>query len=369
MLKSFQSAPRKEGEEDDDIEFFKNHPLNCRELTPEMLEKPEFKALQNLAYDGTPEEIATNFKNQAMETLSEILEKKTKSKEHEKVECERAMHFFKEAFDQDCKEPKLLFTLYMGRAKLNLLIAQFGKCKEDCLEALKLKPEDEQMWIVLCRSRYFIEKNTEGLKYARQGMEKLPNSVKILKMLALFEDQLEKERKIIADVSTFQALKEDKKLKVYRNLREKGIKLGKRLHELPEGSLDLQISVDDDSKLHFPVLLLYDEFMQTDFIQDWTEDVTLKTMLLQIFACQAPWDSEGDYTMQTIEVYYEADQTTPLDPKDSRIKKSNKKYVKLDLKMTLLEVLTKPNHFVPQYPVLKVISTDSDFRDAFLNEI
>jgi hypothetical protein len=37
----------------------------------------------------------------------------------------------------------MLFTLYSGRAKLNLLIAQFGHCKEDCLEALKIKDNDE----------------------------------------------------------------------------------------------------------------------------------------------------------------------------------------------------------------------------------
>ena len=73
--------------------------------------------------------------------------------------------------------------------------------------------------------------------------------------------------------------------------------------------------------------------------------------------------------MQTIEVYFECEQTKPLDPKDYAKEKSKKKYVKLDLKMTLLEAIQHPNHIVPQYPVLKVISTDSDFRDSFLNEI
>jgi len=46
----------------------------------------------------------------------------------------------------------------MGRAKLNLLIGQFGKCKEDCLEALKIKGDDENMWLILARSRFFLDK-------------------------------------------------------------------------------------------------------------------------------------------------------------------------------------------------------------------
>ena len=67
-------------------------------------------------------------------------------------------------------------------------------------------------------------------------------------------------------------------------------------------------------------------------------------------------------------MYFEADQTEPLDPKDIK-KKSTKKYIKIALNQTLLEALQHENHIVPQYPILKVVSTDSDFREAFLNEI
>ena len=69
--------------------------------------------------------------------------------------------------------------------------------------------------------------------------------------------------------------------------------------------------------------------------------------------------------MQTIEVYFEADQTKPLDLKDVK-KKSTVKHIKLDLKMTLLEALALPNHILPMYPVLKVICKDNDFRESFM---
>lgn len=130
-----------------------------------MLEKPEFQALQQLAYDGTPEEVCRNFKNHAMDALNVILEKTFKNPKVDQVEAERAMHFFNEAFKQDWKEYQMQFTLYMGRAKLNLLIAQFGRCKEDCLEALKIKDQDEQMWLVLSKSRWHVEKWEDGYKY------------------------------------------------------------------------------------------------------------------------------------------------------------------------------------------------------------
>jgi len=51
--------------------------------------------------------------------------------------------------------------------------------------------------------------------------------------------------------------------------------------------------------------------------------------------------------MSNIEVYFEADSTTPLDPKDKAKDKSNKKYIRCKLEQTLLEVLQHKNHIVP----------------------
>ena len=131
----------------------------------------------------------------------------------------------------------------------------------------------------------------------------------------------------------------------------------------------MNIKVDSKGKLHFPVLIIYDEFMVTDFIQDWPEDAKLNVQLRELFNDQAPWDQEGIYRMDTIEVYFEADMTKPLDPKEAPVSKSNKKYIRCDLSSTILDVLKHPNNIVPQYPVLKIISKENeDFKEIFLNE-
>lgn len=80
MVKAFQANPDKP-DVDDDIEYLKNHPICCKDLTPEMLEQPEFKALQDLAYEGTPEEVARNFKNHAFDALNDLLNRKDKTKQ------------------------------------------------------------------------------------------------------------------------------------------------------------------------------------------------------------------------------------------------------------------------------------------------
>jgi hypothetical protein len=53
--------------------------------------------------------------------------------------------------------------------------------------------------------------------------------------------------------------------------------------------------------------------------------------LTEVFKETAPWDEENKYKLDTIEVYFEADATTPLDPKDASKDKSSKKYIKCSL--------------------------------------
>ena len=152
----------------------------------------------------------------------------------------------------------------MGRAKTNILIAQFGKTKEDCLEAKKYK-DSEQVYTILARSRIFVERYKEAIDYCNEGLKKFPDSKALQSVLLKAKEEEKKELKRIEEFSTIQNHAKDKKLEVYRNLRGKKVKIGKKIHYLPE-IVEVSITEDSAGKLHFPVLLLYDEFMATDFI-------------------------------------------------------------------------------------------------------
>jgi hypothetical protein len=213
----------------------------------------------------------------------------------------------------------------MGRAKTNILVGQFGKTKEDCLEALKYR-DTEQAYIILARSRIFVERYREAIEHAEKGLKRIPDSKGLISIRKQAKDLEAQELKRIDEVSTMQVLAKDKKISVYRNMRAKKIKIGKKVHYLPE-IVEVAISEDFSNILHFPVLILYDEFMATDFIQDWPENSTLREQLEPVFAESPPWDNEGKYRMDNIEVYFEADSTVPLDQKDKAKDKSTKKYI------------------------------------------
>ena len=183
---------------------------------------------------------------------------------------------------------------------------------------------------MLARSRLFVERFTEAREHAEKGLKKIPESKAIKAILEKAKEEEKKVFKRIDEISTMQALKKDEKMEVYRNLRSQGVKIGKKVHYLPE-IVELSITSDKEGKLHFPVLILYDEYMATDFVQDWHQDVTIKEQLTPVFSDRAPWDEEGKYRIDSIEVYFEADATSPLDPKDKAKDKSTKKYIKCSL--------------------------------------
>ncbi len=72
------------------------------------------------------------------------------------------MFCFDQAIEAKATDKELLYYIYIGRAKANMLSAQFGRAKEDCLEARKYRVT-EQGFTVLIRSRIFVEKYKEAL--------------------------------------------------------------------------------------------------------------------------------------------------------------------------------------------------------------
>ena len=71
--------------------------------------------------------------------------------------------------------------------------------------------------------------------------------------------------------------------------------------------VDAKMSIDKKGLITFPVLLVYDEVMQVDLVQEWREDQTFADALRPIFNERAPWDVEGVYRLDCIEVYMECD--------------------------------------------------------------
>jgi len=171
--------------------------------------------------------------------------------------------------------------------------------------------------------------------------------------------------------------------------------------------------------LAWPVVLLYPEAMQSDVIEDWDENTTVREQLDHVFGSASPgpgWDSNGDYTKDRVELYYEtavdtaalldsaeapnaaegagADRVAEGDGEASKTMGSkglsvdelaesyasgfdtdeiqsdyrSLRYVRVHDSRTLQEVLTERHHVVPWIPIFYVVAKGTRYHAEFLQQ-
>ena len=78
---------------------------------------------------------------------------------------------------------------------------------------------------------------------------------------------------------------------------------------------DRKPEVDADGLVHWPVMFVYPETMQTDAVEDFMEADNLQQHLDVMFAPDAPplhWDEDHHYTRSRLELYYLSYAAKPL---------------------------------------------------------
>ena len=153
-----------------------------------------------------------------------------KTSKNEEKDFQEALYCFDQALEQNTNDVENEFELYLGRAKLNILRGQFGKTKDDCLQANRRKSDQEQCWVILIKSRFFVEKWDEASKFIKDASAHCPNSTKLADLRAKCDQHLSQEIERVKKIEIINEAKQDRMIAVYRAIRNRGIKLGKRVH-------------------------------------------------------------------------------------------------------------------------------------------
>lgn len=132
------------------------------------------------------------------------------------------------------------------------------------------------------------------------------------------------------------------------------------------------VYIDEETKeLHWPVMFIYEEHMQRDFIADMCESDTFQQHLEVMFpkGQYQPWDVDKKYEHDKLEIYFICYHVYPLvlgkgknPPSDS----SRKRKVKVRQTTELRKVLTHRDYVVPGFPVFYVVVADSPFKEKFI---
>ncbi|CAG8471648.1 11547_t:CDS:2 [Dentiscutata heterogama] len=133
-------------------------PLFMTELPEE--ENDALAALQSLIYEGPPEEVAENFKNQGNECFK-----------IGKSQYQDAINFYTKALETNCQDNKIIEACLTNQNHRKVLT--------DCAKAIKLNPQNAKAFYRSPKALYALDKFDQALDCCEHGIEILDQKAKI----------------------------------------------------------------------------------------------------------------------------------------------------------------------------------------------
>ncbi|XP_057847553.2 uncharacterized protein LOC131057398 [Cryptomeria japonica] len=283
---------------------------------------------------------------------------------------------------------------FANRAHANLLLGNYRRALMDAEDAIKINPKNVKAYYRGAKAALALELLAEAGRFCRTGLEH-----------CMSNDEL---KKLEEQVNAKQAEIDNRKLQISEALStaealasaldSRSLKLGKVMYKELTGVRKPRL--DESGILHWPVLFLYGEVMSSDFIEDFSETDTFALHLDMLFGKDAPqllWDEHHAYGREAIELYYqsnagralpkkkvlqyfledtagtiannfeEADDGNIDDDFASMSVKDSLKWVKVNERKTLQDVLKRHDHVIPGIPVFYVVSRQSSFYEKFVS--
>jgi len=313
-------------------------------------------ALQNLVYEGTPKEIAENFKDQGNDCFK-------KGKKFYKS----AIGYYSQALKQNFEDNELRSQLLSNRAAVHLQLENYGRVVEDGLESVKYLPSVKAFYR-LAKAYYSLKKYDEAIQYSEEGLKLEPDN-KILKKL-IKDSNIEKDKinkRIEGEKRKVEEIKKRKELLITA-LHIKGIVMGSPIFSNMNAYLEKSsVYLDENNFTHWPVLFVYEEYHIIDFIKDFCEEDTFELHLKRMFPGDdfPDWDANRKYVYTALDIYAIVNHTTPIINETKERKRKRK--VKLNRSTKLIKLLQHPEYIVPGIPVIYIFRKDTKAKTLFLS--
>lgn len=325
-LKSWESVPL----------FMKGMPTEGDGETDES--QAAIEAIQSLAFDGTPDEVAASFKAQANDYFV--------AKRYRE-----ALGFYTQAIDAAPSDTKLLETLHANRAACHLELENYGSCLRDTSAALKYNPANQKAFYRAARALLALDKCVEAIDCCDHVLLIDDQNQAARNLRTKAQSKLDQLNTAQAKKTEQQRRTEELKLALNQAFVARGLWLQTTPRppdnptpahfdpdSLPTSSLSSIPLVGSSTKwtapdpirtpLIMPVFFMYPQYAQSDFVSDYHEDTPVGTYLETMFPQAArgslPWDVKGEYYDSNVQVY----ATT-----------KNKRLLKIGKKNTLRQIM------------------------------
>ena len=373
-------TPLTEEQAKKELEELQEFPLFMTELPEHPENNIYLESFQAMQYEGNADEVGLDF----LKSSKENLEKYKKSKKFN--DLKESMINICDAIDHCENDPScdhIKFRIFYHRGTMQVMVKNWRYAVEDLskgIQFIKSMNKDEfnkelnegnidDAYLKLIQS--YIE--LKLFKRAKETIKQRKNvneneGLKSYKEKYIdFEKNIENlKQKLLDDLSKMEAFKNmenEKKILLYDELTNKGIKLENQLVNVPPG-YQTEIYKDEENKYHFPILVLYEEFNMTDYIQDFAEDRLVSDILEIIFEDgNLPWDKEHRYSRSNCLLYLKCSKIHPI----TKLEESF--YYPIRNDETLIKVLTCKRVHMNGFPVICLVSPMSyNYYEHFLKK-
>ena len=350
-----------------EIEELQNYPLFMTEMPKNPEKNEHLIQLQSLQYEGNFDEVSLELLNKSKNDYENYLKSKNfKDLKESMINICNAIDHSKD--EKSCDY--IQFSLFFQRSLLQILVKNWNYAIEDIKNAIKfipkIKENDLKKYIndeIIDKCYFNLIESFINLNLYEKA-EKIINERKNEKILInknLIENYEKYDKKIkelkqkliekLNKIETFKNLKEKEKIILFDELTSKGIKLKKQIQNVPI-SYESKIYKDENNLFHFPILIIYDEFNITDYIQDFIENDYCDEIFNIIFKEKyLPWDKEKKYTKSNCLLYYES---VNFNNNSEQIF-----YYPIRKDEKLIDVLTSKKIFMNGFPVFVCVCPNS----------
>ncbi|KAG3283243.1 tetratricopeptide repeat protein 4 isoform X2 [Ictidomys tridecemlineatus] len=334
FLDKFQSQPYRGGfHKDQWEEEFDKIPLFMKKAPSEIdpKENPDLACLQSIIFDEdrSPEEQAKTYKDEGNDYFKE-------------KDYKKAVISYTEGLKKKCADPDLNAVLYTNRAAAQYHLGNFRSALNDVMAARKLKPCHLKAIVRGALCHLELKHFAEAVNWCDEGLQIDAKEKKLLE-IRIKADKLKARN--IRLISEAAGEDEDSASEGIGEIFLDGLS-----SENPYGA---RLSLDDQGRLSWPVLFLYPEYAQSDFISAFHEDSRFIDHLMVMFSEIPAWDSEQKYRPDNLEVYFEDEDGAEL--------------YQVPPKSTLLQVLQHPRYSVKALtPAFLVCVGSSSFCKNYL---
>ncbi|XP_017275866.1 tetratricopeptide repeat protein 4 [Kryptolebias marmoratus] len=343
--------------------FMKSAP---EEIDPQKY--PELACLQSIIHDEdrSPEELAKSLKDEGNVYFKE-------------KNYKQAVVSYTAALKKKCGDQELNAVLLTNRAASHFYLGNMRSALNDAAAAKKIKPDHLKALIRGAQCCIELRNFAEAIQWCDEGLKVHPTDKKLRELRAAADKHKRaaerdsrkakaKEKKLHGEKEALLAAIKDRGIKLFRPAipRGRGSDSEDERSSAAVAQLSLdglssqevtgaQVLLDEQGVLHWPVLFLYPEHQQSDFISAFCENNCFRDHLTVMFGEELPpWDSDRKYHPQNLQLYFEDEEKETL--------------YQIDPETSLLTTLQHKRFFVKAgTPSLIVLVEGSPFRKQFLS--